>query len=337
MGADSSTLGKKSTAKDVVEAYGEGQYLKGKIAIVTGGNSGIGLETCKALASAGCKVIMCSRSVKAGEDAIEKELMQNGEGGYALTEDARKLVSVSQLDLNSLASVQSFTNSILKDKKIKLDYLILNAGIMAVQERQETVDGFEKQVGVNHFGHAFLVDNLYAKFTSEAKSRGADCRVVCLTSSAHSMGTCRPENLHYENGRQYAAWGAYGQSKLCNLLYAKGLEKRFRDDGFAECCTSIGVHPGVIKTPLWRNTAFSSNFIVSFIGDLVIMAKTIPQGAATTVYATLATEAKEDSFRGAYLVDCAKETPTNGAEDPELCQKLWDATFEQLREKSSKL
>ena len=145
MGADTSKLGAHSSAKEIIDTCGEGEYLAGKTALVTGGNSGIGLETCKALASAGCKVLLCSRSVDNGKKSIQEELAVDGHGGYSLSPEQLARVQVRQLDLNSLRSVKAFCDSVLEEK-LALDYLILNAGVMAFQTREETEDGFEKQV-----------------------------------------------------------------------------------------------------------------------------------------------------------------------------------------------
>jgi NAD(P)-dependent dehydrogenase (short-subunit alcohol dehydrogenase family) len=179
------------------------------------------------------------------------------------------------------------------------------------------------------------VDRLYASFTGGAAARKADARVVVLSSTAHTMGSVHTDDLHYSKGRSYSAWGAYGQSKMANLLFAMSLEKRFRDDGFASTCTAVSVHPGVIKTNLWKNTAFSSNIVVSWFGDVFLMKKTIPQGAATSVYAALHADAARQDMRGAYLVDCAKGAPSGTS--AELAKDLQLATNEQLKEKLSLL
>lgn len=112
----------------------------------------ISLETCKALASAGCKVILCSRSVTAGEAAIREEISQPGHGGYVV-EDAQQLIVVKALDLESLRSIKAFADEVMKDETLRsINMLVLNAGIMALPTLQRTKDaGFEKQIGVNHF------------------------------------------------------------------------------------------------------------------------------------------------------------------------------------------
>ena len=112
----------------------------------------ISLETCKALASAGCKVILCSRSVAAGEAAIREEILQSGHGGYTV-DNAQELIVVKALDLESLKSIKAFADEVMKDESLRsINMLVLNAGIMALPTLQRTKDAeFEKQIGVNHF------------------------------------------------------------------------------------------------------------------------------------------------------------------------------------------
>lgn len=149
-------LGKQSTAKDVLNFYNTD--LSGKTAIVTGANSGIGLETCKALASVGCRIIMACRNVEAGRNAVESEIKSMGEGGYSVPDPD---VEVKELDLNDLVSVEKFAENMLLEPRI--DFLINNAGIMALKNLEFTKQGFEKQIGVNHFGHFHLTSLLLPK------------------------------------------------------------------------------------------------------------------------------------------------------------------------------
>jgi len=319
MGAKQSNpvgIGYHSTAKQIIENFGEGQYLQGKTAIVTGGNSGIGLEACKALAHAGARVILCSRSVPAGETAVKEELENNGNGGYKV--DSSNVV-VKALDLNSLASVKAFAQDFLATEK-RLDFLVLNAGIMALPKLEYTDAGFEKQIGVNHFGHFYLVKLLKEHMLNTPDTNG---RIVVLSSVAHDMGKVDPSDLHYKNGRKYAGWEAYGQSKLANLLFAKGLADRLKGTPL----TAVSVHPGVIHTNLWRASMFNR------IAGSMIASKTIPQGAATTIYACVAPGIGTDGSRGAYLEDCRVSQPrTEAGRDPDgkLRDALWKATEEQL-------
>ena len=158
----SSKLGCKSTALDVIKTFGEGKYLEGKTAIVTGGNNGIGLETCKALASAGCRVILCSRSVEKAEKAVAEEILKPGKGGYVI-DDITK-ITIKQLDLDSFSSIKSFVTDYLSTEGDKpLDLLVLNAGIMATPSLQMTSSGFEKQIGnyVNYHLQYFVLTNSF--------------------------------------------------------------------------------------------------------------------------------------------------------------------------------
>jgi NAD(P)-dependent dehydrogenase (short-subunit alcohol dehydrogenase family) len=193
-GEQSAIVGAKYTAKHVVELFGTGQYLTGKTAIVTGGNSGIGLEACKALSSAGARVILCSRSVASGEKAVKEEVKTSGHGGYTVeTPD----IVVKQLDLENLDSIKTFADDFIANEK-SLDFLILNAGIMALPNLERTSVGLEKQIGVNHFGHFYLTSLLRNFFTTQNKP----VRIVSLSSSAHSMGSVNTNDLNFEHGRK---------------------------------------------------------------------------------------------------------------------------------------
>lgn len=228
----------------MLESFGEGQYLAGKVAIVTGGNSGIGLETSKALAYAGAKVILCSRSVASGEKAVATEIAKPGVGGY--TSHPENIV-VRALDLESLQSIKTFADEFLRTES-RLDFLVLNAGIMALPHKEYTSAGFEKQIGVNHFGHFYLTQLLLAKMTNDPTSAG---RIVSLSSVAHEQGRVICDDLHYKNGRSYRGWESYGQSKAANIFFAQELAERLKTDG-KDHVTAVSVHPGVIQTNLWR-------------------------------------------------------------------------------------
>lgn len=186
-------------------------------------------------------MILCSRSVAAGETAVKEEFTHPGHGDYVV--DTSNVV-VKALDLNSLASVKAFAEGFLASEE-RLDFLVCNAGIMALPKLEYTDAGFEKQIGVNHFGHFYLVKLLKEKMLATPNTAG---RIVVLSSSAHNMGKVDPSDLHYTRGRKYAAWEAYGQSKLANMLFAKGLADRLKGTPL----TSVSIHPGVIQTNLWK-------------------------------------------------------------------------------------
>jgi len=312
-------LGKRSTAKDVVDALAPGRPLAGRVAVVTGGNSGIGVETVKALAYAGCRVVLASRSVEAGENAVEEEVKREGLGAYSVP-DAD--VTVKRLDLADLGSVASFASEVLATEE-RVDYLVLNAGVMALPELQRTADGFEMQMGVNHFGHALLARLLRPKLEVQE----FPSRIVSLASTAHKMASSLDvSNLHYtrSDGDQYSAWGAYGRSKLANVLFSKSLAQRL-----PEKVACVSVHPGVIRTPLWRSTPASGGLGGWLLGVL-LADKNVPQGAATTLWGCLSDEVRRTTFSGAYLSDCARGSVSSLGSDEVLAEKLWQATEAQL-------
>lgn len=320
-GSSTSRFGKSSTAKEVLDALGPD--LRGKVAIVTGGNSGIGLETCKALASAGAKIVLCSRSVEAGEAAVKSEFPSPGEGGYVVNSYD---VVVKRLDLSSLASVRDFVADV-NSTVDHIDYLVLNAGVMAIPERQTTVDGFEMQIGVNHFGHFYLTQLLLPRM----KTQNHPSRIVVLSSLMHKYGTIELNDLHFDKGRSYGATSAYSQSKLANLLFANTLAE--------ECAgtsvTPVSVHPGVIQTNLIRHSLTSRGLIFSIYKNFIVD-KSIPQGASTTLYGCLAPELVQRP--GSYLSDCAVCPPGHSQKaDSTLARKLWDETKKQLAAALAKL
>jgi NAD(P)-dependent dehydrogenase (short-subunit alcohol dehydrogenase family) len=317
---------KHKTAKEIVDLAGGDGCLKGKTILVTGGNSGIGLEACKAFLFAGARVIMCSRSVAAAQKAVDEEIKQPGEGKYVAKTD--NLV-IKELDLNSLKSIHKFAQDILATEK-KLDILVLNAGIMALPKREETADGFEKQIGVNHFGHVYLEQLLEGKLVA-GKTEADPGRVVVLSSVAHNMGSVEDcKDLHYNKGRKYGQWKAYGQSKQANLLYAKWLDEKFLAKKIP--LVAISLHPGAIQTNLWKSTGVASG-IGAAIASYVVMDKNIPEGASTTVWAAVSREILKKEIRGGYLVDCAPAEPTTKDakdKDGKFRNALMEATQSQL-------
>jgi protochlorophyllide reductase len=200
--------------------------LHGRVALVTGANSGLGLETTRALATHGAHVIMAARNLDKGHQA-EAEIKQTVPGAS---------IEVVSLDLASLASVREFTTSVSQTHD-RLDLLFNNAGIMAIP-RQETQDSFEMQFGTNHLGHFALTGLLLPKLVDTLGSR-----VVTTTSIA--------SGIHFDDlqrQRSYSRWGAYGQSKCANLLFAFELQTRFTAAGVSTI--SVAAHPGGSKTNL---------------------------------------------------------------------------------------
>ncbi|HUF94473.1 MAG TPA: SDR family NAD(P)-dependent oxidoreductase [Acidimicrobiia bacterium] len=208
--------------------------LAGKTAVVTGANGGLGLETSRALAVAGCHVVMASRNQDKAADAA-KEILGASPGA--------SLESVP-LDLGSLESIETAAVTILATHKV-VNLLVNNAGLMAMPEGR-TGDGFETQLGVNHLGHWALTAHLLP-----ALLRSDTGRVVTVTSTAHHFGRpIDPANPHLEG--RYDPWRAYGQSKLANYHFALGLHGKFEEAGVVTA--SLLAHPGLTNTDLQANT-----------------------------------------------------------------------------------
>ena len=205
--------------------------LDGKTVIITGANTGIGLETAVDLAKRNARVILACRSVERGETAAVEVRKRSGNDNVVFV----------QLDLASLDSVRKFAAKILEEEP-RIDILINNAGVMALPERKLTQDGFEMQFGTNHLGH-FLLTYLLLNHIKEAPS----ARIVNVSSMGHSFGKIDFNNLNSE--RSYSQWGAYGTSKLANILFTRSLAKCLQGTGI----TANVLHPGAIDTELGRN------------------------------------------------------------------------------------
>ena len=208
--------------------------IKGKTALVTGANIGLGLATVKALASKGAHVLLAARNQQKGESAVAE--VRN------LYPDAA--VELLNLDLASQANIKKAANEV-SQKFSQLDYLINNAGLMAMPE-MKTEDGYESQFGVNHLGHwsltGLLIDNLMA---------AESARIVTVTSSAHHLIW----NVNFDDPhmrKKYSAWNAYSQSKLANYYFALGLHNEFQKKG--KKMMSLLAHPGLAHTNLQVET-----------------------------------------------------------------------------------
>jgi len=237
--------------------------LDGKTVVVTGANSGLGFEATRALAAKGATVVMACRSVERGADAAAE--IRADAGG-----DTDGALAVRECDLASLGSVASFAEGV-EDDYDAVDVLCNNAGVMAIP-RRETDDGFETQLGVNHLGHFALTCRLFPLLAaadgvgsdteeepgSDASDRDTtgDARVVTQSSGAHERGEMDFTDLNWEES--YEKWGAYGRSKLANLLFAYELQRRIdaADDDVG--VRSVACHPGYAATNLQLRTARES-------------------------------------------------------------------------------
>jgi NAD(P)-dependent dehydrogenase (short-subunit alcohol dehydrogenase family) len=201
----------------------------GRVAVVTGANSGLGLAAAGELARAGARVVLACRDTAKGEQAA-RSICDQAPGS---------VVAVAELDLADLASVRAFAES-FRSCEEGLDLLLNNAGVMG-SPRRETADGFELQFGTNHLGHFALTGLLLPEMEGRENAR-----VVTVSSTAHKFGRIRFDDLQGE--RRYFRWWAYGQSKLANVLFALELDRRLR--AAASTVKSLAAHPGYAATNL---------------------------------------------------------------------------------------
>ena len=303
-------FGFASTAADVVA----GIDLTGKTAIVTGAASGVGVETARALAGAGAAVTLGVRDTDAGgRVAVDIE----GSTGNTL-------VRVGALDLSDLSSVAAFARA----WSGPLDILVSNAGVMAVQELTLSANGHELQFATNHLGHFVLAVALH-----DALAAAAAARIVSVSSSGHLRSPVVFDDIDYAF-RDYDPFGAYGQSKTANVLFAVEASRRWTDDGI----TSNALMPGGILTALQRhlNADYGAGAAERFARAGTAL-KSVEQGAATSVL--LATSPLLDGIGGRYFEDCNEATVVNRRDEfgiagvapyalnPGNAERLWELSM----------
>jgi NAD(P)-dependent dehydrogenase (short-subunit alcohol dehydrogenase family) len=276
-------FGATSTTEDVLS----GVNLKGKRILVTGVSAGIGVETARSLAAHGAQVVGAARDLAKAEAATAQVRKDAAHGG------SFKLVA---LDLASLASVRACAGALL-DKGEFFDVVIANAGVMATP-LGHTADGFETQFGTNHLGHFLFVNRI-------APLMRAGSRLINLSSSGHRFSNVNLEDPNFER-TPYEPFVAYGRSKTANILFAVAFDKRHRSSGIR----AAAVHPGGIQTELGRHmdTTHMQTMIdqmnkqLEAEGKGPFQWKTIPQGAATSVWAGVVAPA--DEIGGRYCENC---------------------------------
>jgi NAD(P)-dependent dehydrogenase (short-subunit alcohol dehydrogenase family) len=275
--------------------------LAGQTAIVTGASSGIGLETAKALAGHGARVILAVRDEAKGRAAAS-----------TLPASAKK--EVRPLDLASLDSVRAFARDWAGQP---VDLLINNAGVM-IPPLSRTTDGFELQLGTNHLGHFALTNLLLPSITG---------RVVTVSSGAHHSGRIDFDDLNWER-RRYRRWRAYGQSKLANLLFTAELQRRLTEAGSK--VRSLAAHPGYAATNLQSHSGSRlMEFAMGSLGNR-LLAQDAAAGALPTLYAATA-DLPGNTFVGpsgfAGLRGAPAPCPrSRAARDPETARRLWQVS-----------
>jgi len=316
----------KSTALEVIE----GHDLTGYEIIVTGGASGIGVETVRAFAKANARVILAARDLAKAKSVADEIIKSTG----------NNKVEVEQLDLASLKSVRAFVERYLAKKK-HLNILVNNAGIMACPLAY-TEDGFESQFGTNHVGHFVLTKGLIPALKEGAQKSGKNSRVISVSSLAHAISDVNLEDPNFKI-REYEPWLSYGNSKSANVLFAVELNKRYSKDGI----NSNAVMPGGIMTGLQKFVPQEDQIKRGWIdkdGNVNPLFKTVEQGASTTIWAAVAEELENRG--GLYLEDCQLSVLRESREEcmkhfgghiaycvnSETAEKLWNLT-ENLLEK----
>lgn len=284
------------------------KQLTGKTAIITGANSGIGLETAKVFAGRGAHIVMAVRNIEKGQHARDL-ILQN---------DYEARVSVMKLDLADLASVRSFAEN-FQQHYDSLDLLINNAGILT-PPYSKTKDGFELQFGSNHLGHFALTGLLLPLLKNTPHSR-----VVSLSSLAHKGARIDFDNLDGSKG--YKAMKFYGQSKLANLLFSQELDKRLKEHSLQTL--SIACHPGISATNIFKfGNRDAPQFLKSFMRN-ILQPPTL--GALSTVYAATDSQLKGGEYigpdgKGRRKGYPALDTPHASARDTAVSQELWDVS-----------
>lgn len=273
--------------------------IGGKVAIVTGANSGIGFEVAKELASRGAKVYLACRD-KDRCAAAREDI-------YLATDN--KNIFCRYCDLSSLESVKRFVRRIRKDED-KVDLLVNNAGVMW-GAREVTTDGFETQLGVNHLGHFFLTNLLV-----DSLKKGAPSRVVNVASTAHFKGKINVQDLNSAN--DYSESGAYNQSKLANVLFTRELAKRLQGTGV----TVNAVHPGIVDTNIVRNTGFFTSMLMFILKPIAYpFIKNSKQGAQNVLHVALHPDLEQTTGKYFNLREISE--PSNEALNEKLGLWLW--------------
>ncbi|TVY30078.1 Retinol dehydrogenase [Lachnellula hyalina] len=306
----------RPTAFQIIKDENLEGKLEGKVILITGCSSGLGIETARALATTGATLYLTARDLEKAKKAL---------GGLI----ASPRVHLLELDLNSLASVRACANEFLS-KSSALNIFIANAGIMACPEGR-TKDGFETQFGTNHLAH-FLLFNLLKPALLASSTPVFNSRAVILTSSAHRWGSVHFDNVNLDGIYDPAV--AYSQSKTANLWTANEIDRRYGGKGLH----AWAVHPGAITTNIAQHMPQEAVQGLLKNEELMKIWKSPQQGAATTVWAAVS-EVLEGQG-GKYLEDCHIGKPNNDADGPwgpgyskwaydaGLEAKLWEKSLE---------
>jgi NAD(P)-dependent dehydrogenase (short-subunit alcohol dehydrogenase family) len=278
--------------------------MEGKTVVVTGGNSGIGLETAAALGAMGARVVITARDKSRGEAAVAK-ITGSGSAGS---------VELAVFDLGDLHSVRTGASELI-DRCPRLDVLINNAGLI-LTSRAESVDGFEATFAINHLGPFLLTTLLLPRLIESAPAR-----IINVASTAHNQSRKGIPFDDLQSTGRYGGMRVYGETKLANILFANELARRFEGQGI----TANSLHPGTVRTGYGADGDAKGLLALGIlIGKPFFLS---PQkGARTSVY--LASSPEVEGVSGWYFVKCRAKSPRKWARDPEAARRLWDVSEE---------
>ncbi|XP_029173164.1 retinol dehydrogenase 11-like [Nylanderia fulva] len=293
--------------------------LDGKVAIITGANTGIGQETARDFYRRGARVILACRNIEKAKAAMED--IKNNPSPNKQYKGKLGELEIYSLDLSNLKTVKECAKKLLTDESA-IHILVNNAGVMMCPH-EKTKDGFELQLQSNHLGHFLLTLLLLPKIQSSAPG----CKIINVSSICHLFGKIHFNDLNLD--RSYSPMKAYAQSKLANILFTKELARRLKEAGI-NGINIYSLHPGVIRTELSRHYSrtiipgarfFYRKIMRPFIKNPV-------QGAQTTIHC--AVDEKVANETGLYYVECRVSRPQWRARDDQIAKDLWNHTCQLL-------
>ena len=281
----------RPTALQIVKDEALEGKLAGKVIIITGTSSGLGIETARALSVTGARLLLTARDLNKAKIALDGILEQGR-------------VELVEMDNTSLKSVHAAASAILQKSNNQVNILINNAGIMALPKLELTKDGFEMQFGVNHLAHFLLFELLKPALLASA-SASFSSRVVNLSSSAHHVASINESGNYNFEKTEYNDWVSYGQSKTANIYMTNEIERRYGSRGLH----ANSVHPGLIPTALLQHIDSATVEAMKKDEKAYKIMKSPEQGAATTVWAAIGQEWENKG--GEYLAECGRTNRGN--------------------------
>lgn len=312
----------RPTAVQIIKDEGVENKLSGKVIVITGTSSGIGIETARALSLTGARLLLTARDLSKAKTALDG-ILKPGR------------VELVEMDNTSLSSVRAAAKDILQKSNNQVNILINNAGIMALPKLEYTKDGFEMQFGVNHLAHFLLFELLKPALLASASPQFSS-RVVNLSSSAHHVASINESGNYNFEKTQYNDWVSYGQSKTANIYMANEIERRYGSRGLH----ATSLNPGVIATPLLQHLDPATLEAMQKDETALMKMKSPEQGAATTVWAAIGQEWEKKG--GEYLAECGRTTRGNDnheitgegfaghAYDSEKGSRLWTDSLKMV-------